>query len=233
MRPGFPVNLSRGRFAWPLAVAAAIAGSAIAQDDDRNKALVTVCIACHNAAGIPGSEDVPSLAGQNEGYLYESLKNFKEGNRPSPQMRGITRDLADAELRFLAQHFALQPYVRSVQPAEPERAARGKEVYSRLCQLCHLEEGRSTTYAEYPLLAGQSLPYMLKEIKLILDKRRRVELIKHDMLALASRPQIEDAIHFFASQRVAPDQVSNTVTSPGKPTKRSHFRTDKPADTAE
>ena len=69
-------------------------------------------------------------------------------------------------------------HVRSVQPVEPKRVTRGKEVYVRLCQLCHLEEGRSTTYADYPLLAGQSLPYMLKEIKLILDKRRRVELIK-------------------------------------------------------
>jgi cytochrome c553 len=230
---GFPVNLWRRRFAWPLAVAAAIAGSAIAQDTDRSTALVAVCVSCHGATGATGSEDIPSLAGQNEDYLYESLKNFKEGNRPSPQMRGITRELSDAELRYLAHHFALQPYVRSVQPAEPERAARGKEVYVRLCQICHHEDGRSTTYAEYPLLAGQSLPYMLKEMKLIMEKRRRVESIKFGMLELVSQQQIDDAIHFFAGQRVAPDQVSNTATSPGKRTKRSHFRTDKPADAAE
>ena len=219
------------RFAAALLILAC-AGSHAA-DAARQDGLVGVCISCHGAAGIAGSEEIPSLAGQNEAFLYETLKDFKEGNRPSAQMRGIARDLSDAELRELARHFSLQPYVRSIQPVEPERVTRGKEVYVRLCQLCHLEEGRSTTYADYPLLAGQSLPYMLKEIKLIVDKRRRVELIKHDMLALASRPQIEDAIHFFASQRVAPDQVSNSVTSPGKRTKRNRFRTEVPADAAE
>ncbi len=219
------------RFAAALLIVAC-AGSH-AQDTARREGLVGVCIACHGATGIASSEEIPSIAGQNEAFLYETLKDFKEGNRPSAQMRGIARELSDAELRELARHFALQPYVRSVQAVEPERVTRGKEVYARLCQLCHLEEGRSTTYADYPLLAGQSLPYMLKEIKLILDKRRRVELIKHDMLELASRQQIEDAIHFFAGQRVAPDQVSNSVTSPGKRTKRTRFRTEVPADAAE
>ena len=95
------------------------------------------------------------------------------------------------------------------------------------------ETGGKNGVADYPLLAGQSLPYMLKEIKLVLDKRRRVELIKHDMLELASRPQIEDAIHFFAGQHVTPDQVSNSLTTPGKRTKRNRFRTEVPADAAQ
>lgn len=219
------------RFAAVLLILAS-AGSQ-AQDTARRDGLIGVCVSCHGAAGIAGSEEIPSLAGQNEAFLYEALKDFKEGNRPSAQMRGIARELTDDEMRLLARHFAAQPYVRSVQTVDSERAARGKEVYIRLCQLCHLEEGRSTTYADYPLLAGQSLPYMLKEIKLIVDKRRRVELIKHDMLELASRPQIEDAIHFFAGQRVAPDQVSNSLTTPGKRTKRNRFRTEVPADAAE
>ena len=199
-----------------------------ADDSARRDGLVAVCVGCHGAAGIASAEEIPSIAGQNEAYLYESLKNFKEGNRPSPQMRGIARELGDAELRELARHFARQPYVRSAQAADPDRAARGKEVYVRLCQLCHLDEGKSTTYADYPLLAGQSLPYMLKEMKLIQDKRRRVEIIKHEMLDLVSRPQIEDAIHFFAGQRVAPEQVSNTARDPGKRNKHSRFRTDPP-----
>jgi cytochrome c553 len=204
-----------------------------AQEAARREGLVAVCVPCHGAAGIAGSEEIPSLAGQNEAYLYESLKDFKEGNRPSPTMRGIARELADGELRELARHFAAQPYVRSIQPVDPGRATRGKEVYVRLCQICHLDEGRSTTYAEYPLLAGLSLPYMLKEMKLIQDKRRRVESIKQSMLELVSRQQIDDAVHFFASQRVTPEQVSNTATSPGKRTKRSRFRNDLPTPSAD
>lgn len=204
-----------------------------ADDTERREGLVAVCVPCHGAAGIAGSEEIPSIAGQNEDYLYESLKAFKEGNRPSPTMRGIARELADGELRELARYFAVQPYVRSVQPVDPGRATRGKEVYVRLCQICHLDDGRSTTYADYPLLAGQSLPYMLKEIKLIQDKRRRVETLKQSMLELVSRQQIDDAIHFFAGQRVTPEQVSSTATSPGKRSKHSRFRTDLPAPSAD
>lgn len=204
-----------------------------AQETVPREGLVGVCVSCHVTAGTAGAEEIPALAGQNEAFLYEALKDFKEGNRPSAQMRGIARELSDPELRYLARHFATQPYVRSAQPADPERAQRGKEVYLRLCQLCHLDEGRSTTYADYPLLAGQSLPYMLKEMKLIIEKRRRVEIIKHEMLELVSRQQIDDAIHFFAAQRVAPDQVSNSVTTPGKRTKRNRFRTDLSPEDAE
>jgi len=219
------------RFAAALLIVAC-AGSH-AQDAARRDGLVGVCVSCHGAAGIAVSEEIPSLAGQNDAFLYKALHDFKEGHRRSAQMRGIARELTDDEMRDLVRHFALQPYVRGIQPADPERAVRGREVYSRLCQLCHLEEGRSTTYADYPLLAGQSLSYMLKEIKLILDKRRSVDLIKHDMLELASRPQIEDAIHFFAGQRVAPDQVSNTAKNPDKRIKRTRFRTDVLPDEAE
>jgi cytochrome c553 len=204
-----------------------------AQEAARREGLVAVCVSCHGAAGITGSEEIPALAGQNEDYLYEALKNFKEGNRPSAQMRGIARELSDEEMRQMANHFAAQPYVRSIQAADPAQAARGKEVYVRVCQICHLDEGRATTYAEYPLLAGQSLPYMQKEMQLILDKRRRIELIKQGMLELASRQQIDDAIHFFAGQRVTPDQVSNSQTAPAKRSKRNRFRTEVPADAAE
>jgi cytochrome c553 len=209
------------------------AGTSHALDTARRDGLIAVCVSCHGAAGIAGSEEIPSLAGQNDAFLYKALLDFKDGHRRSAQMRGISRELSDEEMRDLARHFAAQPYVRGIQPVDPERAARGKEVYTRLCQLCHLEEGRSTTYADYPLLAGQSLPYMLKEIKLILDKRRSVELIKSGMLELASRQQIEDAVHFFAGQRVAPDQVKNSITTPAKRSKRSRFRTDAPGDEAE
>jgi cytochrome c553 len=219
------------RFAAALLLIACQGG--YAQETERGEGLLGVCVSCHGSAGVASAEEIPSLAGQNEAFLYETLKDFKEGNRPSAQMRGISRELSDAELRRLARHFSRQPYVRAVQPADPERVTRGKEIYLRLCQICHLDEGRSTTYADYPLLAGQSLPYMLKEIKLILDKRRRVELLKHEMLELVARPQIDDAVHFFAGQRVAPDQVSNSVTSPDKHTKRTRFRTDRPADADE
>lgn len=191
---------------------------------------IETCAACHGADGVALTEDIPSLGGQNEAYLYEALKDFASGKRPSAIMRGIVRELGDADMRALARHFASQPYVRKRQAIAAETTARGQEVYQRLCQICHLEEGRNTTYAEYPLLAGQSLPYMRKQMGLILDKRRSVEVSKQGMLELLTRPQIDDALQFFAGQQVSPDQVAGGLTTTAKRTRRTRFRTDPKPD---
>jgi sulfide dehydrogenase cytochrome subunit len=197
-----------------------------AQPADRLNSLLAVCASCHGKDGVALGEDIPSLGGQNEAYLYGTLTDFKEGKRPSAIMRGMTRELDDGDIRALSRHYASQPYVRNPQEVDTNRAASGREVYQRLCQLCHLDEGRATTYAEYPLLAGQSLPYMQKQMKLILDKRRSVEVTKLGMLGLLSGPQIEDAMQFFAGQRVAPEQVSGGLTTPEKRKRRRRFRDD-------
>lgn len=211
----------------------AVACGAAAQEADRLNQLLAVCASCHGPDGVALGEDIPSLGGQNEAYLHGTLTDFKEGKRPSAIMRGMTRDLDDADMRALARHFAAKPYVRKPQDIAPDRAASGGEVYQRLCQICHLDAGRSTTYAEYPLLAGQSLSYMQKQMKLILGQRRSVEVAKRNMLDLLSPQQIDDAMHFFASQRVTPEQVSGGLTTPDKRTRRRRFRTDQlPEDPA-
>ena len=212
------------RFLLAFLLAAGL--STAAQPADRLNALLAACASCHGEDGVALSEDIPSLGGQNEAYLHGTLTDFKEGKRPSATMRGMTRDLDDADIRALARHYAAKPYIRKPQETDAGRAASGREVYQRLCLLCHLDEGRSTTYAEYPLLAGQSLPYMQKQMRLILDNRRSVEVVKRNMLELLSRPQIDDAMQFFASQRVTPEQVSGGLTTPEKRTRRRRFRSD-------
>jgi hypothetical protein len=67
---------------------------------------------------------------------------------------------------------------------------------------------------------------MQKQMRLILDNRRSVEVVKRNMLELLSRPQIDDAMQFFASQRVTPEQVSGGLTTPEKRTRRRRFRSD-------
>lgn len=209
-----------------LAFALSTALGAAAQPANRVNELLAICAACHGQDGVALGEEIPSLGGQNEAYLHATLTDFKEGKRPSPTMRGMTRDLDDAEIRALARHFAAKPYVRKPQEIDASRAASGREVYLRLCQICHLDEGRSTTYTEYPLLAGQSLGYMQKQMKLILDNRRSVEVVKRGMLELVSRPQIDDAIQFFAGQRVSPEQVSGGLATPERRSRRRRFRAD-------
>jgi cytochrome c553 len=85
----------------PLAQAAdALAGRARAE---------AVCAACHGAAGVSVSDNIPHLAAQRAGYLEAQLKAFKEGTRKNPMMNAIAAQLGAEDIGNLAAHFAAQP----------------------------------------------------------------------------------------------------------------------------
>ena len=50
------------------------------------------------------------------------------------------------------------------------------------------------------------------------------------MLELLTRPQIDDALQFFAGQQVSPDHVAGGLTTTAKRTRRTRFRTDPKPD---
>ena len=51
----------------------------ISGDPDKGSTLVESCVACHGVDGNSISTDWPKLAGQNQKYLLEELKHFKDG----------------------------------------------------------------------------------------------------------------------------------------------------------
>jgi cytochrome c553 len=85
----------------PLVLAAdAAAGKAKAE---------AVCAACHGAAGVSVSDNIPNLGAQRAGYLEAQLKAFKEGTRKHPMMNAIAAQLGADDMANLAAHFAGQP----------------------------------------------------------------------------------------------------------------------------
>ena len=53
----------------------------ISGDPDKGSTLVESCVACHGVDGNSISTDWPKLAGQNQKYLLEELKHFRDGER--------------------------------------------------------------------------------------------------------------------------------------------------------
>ena len=51
----------------------------IAADSIEDKA--QICAGCHGENGIPQEKTTPIIWGQNEGYLYIELRDFKSGAR--------------------------------------------------------------------------------------------------------------------------------------------------------
>lgn len=128
-----------------------------ADDTGQNAA---VCGACHGQQGVPLQADIPVIWGQNEGYLYLELRDFKLGNRKSPIMEAIAAPLEKQDMRDLAALFAAKPWPGLNQPVAPADVAQHAETVnsSAGCRGCHLGnwQGDSTT----PRVAGQQLGYL-------------------------------------------------------------------------
>jgi cytochrome c553 len=135
----------------PVALRAAI---------DAGKKVTFFCANCHGDEGISKTPEVPNLAGQNPAYLLEQIRKFGSGERKDPFMQGLIKVLKDEE-RVQAAAF----YASVVVPpsrADAVQAARGKELFAKLCVRCHGEQARGNEL--YPRLAGQKLPYLQTSI---------------------------------------------------------------------
>lgn len=144
-------------------LAAALAGAAVAQDAARGASLAAHnCANCHGADGRSQTEGIPSLAGQQPGYMTVQLILFREGIRDVPAMLAFAADLPDTDIEDLSAYFASLP------PGPPdERRPRDTALYAagealagpHLCGVCHLPDfvGR----AQIPRLAGQREEFLV------------------------------------------------------------------------
>lgn len=71
--------------------------------------LIRECAYCHGDAGIAKDMDVPHLAGQQREYLYKQLQAFRNGKRTHKEMRTMSRQMTDAEMRMIADYYASLP----------------------------------------------------------------------------------------------------------------------------
>jgi cytochrome c553 len=92
-----------------LLLTAALALPAVAGADLTER--LAACNACHGAKGegMAGSVYYPHLAGKPAGYLLRQLRAFRDGGRNYPQMGWLMRNMDDAYLDAIAQHFAAMP----------------------------------------------------------------------------------------------------------------------------
>jgi cytochrome c553 len=93
-------------FAWAgllLATAVYAADGPVAAGKARAS---TACAVCHGPLGLAMAPNAPNLAGQNESYLIEQLKNYRSGKRQHEVMSVIAKPLNDQDIQHLAQWYA-------------------------------------------------------------------------------------------------------------------------------
>ena len=141
-------------------LAAAPAGSAQTIEEKAK-----LCASCHGEAGVPVDPKIPVIWGQQTGYLYIDLRDFKLGTRKNELMSPIAAGLSREDMLALAEYFAKKPWPHLGQQRAPDESIHRAEVAasSGQCTQCHLGgyAGAGTT----PRLANQSRPYLLKTMQ--------------------------------------------------------------------
>jgi len=148
-------------------LAALVATSApAAVDMAAAAAQAQTCFACHGPNGISQMPEVPSLAGQPDGFLQWQLVFFRNGQRKSPVMTPMAAMLKDDDIRGLAAFFAKQTPPRADAAAATDDAliAAGRQlVQANRCASCHQADFSGTQATAR--LAAQREDYLLKALR--------------------------------------------------------------------
>ena len=95
------------RAALMLAVAAAWAPAAYAQDANTVRGMAATCANCHGTDGRSNS-GIPGLAGADKSFIVGQMQDFKSGKRASTIMQQLARGFSDAQIEQIAGYFAAQ-----------------------------------------------------------------------------------------------------------------------------
>ncbi|WP_291519131.1 c-type cytochrome [Acidovorax sp.] len=213
-----------GRLIQSLALSAAclLAGTVFAQSVPASHdmaARVAACTTCHGREGrATNSEYFPRLAGKPAGYLFEQLRNFRDGRRQQTYMNGLLANMSDAYLHDIAEYFASLDYPYSPPPASSApslQLARGKTlVFSGdpargipACASCH-GEALTGVLPSVPSLLGLPRAYVAAQLGAWVTGQRRA--IAPDCMAEVGRKLNSEDVHAVVSWlEIQPVPVSN------------------------
>ncbi|HWX66472.1 MAG TPA: cytochrome c [Rhodanobacter sp.] len=76
---------------------------------ENGKQKAAACFACHGADGNSVDPQYPRLAGQYNLYLQQVLREYKDGQRGNPIMKGMVATLSDQDIEDVAAYFSSLP----------------------------------------------------------------------------------------------------------------------------
>ena len=145
-------------------------------DASNGSSLVATCAACHGNDGNSINTDWPSLAGQNQKYLYDQLVYFVNGERENALMTAVIpylKTLSSDELFDIAAFYAENSASVGQADSDVDLLALGESLYragdlSRgipACTACHSLYGEGNIQAGFPKISGQQKGYLISTLK--------------------------------------------------------------------
>jgi cytochrome c553 len=157
-----------------------------------------VCAGCHGEQGVPQDRTWPVIWGQQQGYLYLQLRDFKSGARKDDVMSPIAQTLERADMQALALYFSQKPWPNLQQPrADRGVATRAQTAINAIvCTSCHQAGflGDSTQ----PRLAGLTREYLQKSMLDFRNKSRANNPGMSDLMLAISEQDVADIAAYLA-----------------------------------
>jgi cytochrome c553 len=136
---------------------------------------VLACTVCHGKDGrATNAGYFPRIAGKPAAYLYNQLRNFRDGRRTNPAMTHLVDHLTDAYLREMADYFASQdlrypsPQTTNAPSAVLERAqalVQHGDAQRKIpaCTQCH-GSAMTGVLPAFPGLLGLPRDYLISQL---------------------------------------------------------------------
>ena len=180
--------------------------------------VVRDCKACHGLDGKGIAPAIPNLAAQREQYLFNSLKEYKDGKRAHAALKNMTYNMSEADLRNVAAYFASLPPITNAATTDVKHSSpyeQGK-VAAAACTKCHGEDGNSTVPGT-PTLAGQQPHYLVDAIQEYHRGDRSIDPMRSS-LRESDNLKLESLALYFSSQtpvkRAAPTRGDAAAGEP-------------------
>jgi cytochrome c553 len=177
-----------------------VGGFAFAADPIEDK--VKLCATCHGENGVPINKNTPVIWGQNEGYLYLQLRDFKSGARKNELMAPIAATLEKDDQLALAAYFSKLKWPNLQEPSAPADVAAKAQTASASvgCPGCHLAyfQGDGTTAR----LAGQWQEYLHQTMMNFRDGTRGNNPGMSDLMKATSPDDIAALAQYLAGVQI-------------------------------
>jgi cytochrome c553 len=137
--------------------------AACAADLAAGKDKAEICAGCHGDNGISQTENIPSLAGQQDQFIQWQIVFFRAGTRKNEAMKPIVEQLNNEDIRNLGAYFAQLPPPKPPADDNPDLSAKGAQAAAgRRCASCHTDSYAGTKGVAR--LAGQREEYLVKAL---------------------------------------------------------------------
>jgi len=177
------------------AMLAVVMGAAGAQPSDDK---VQLCNACHGENGVPQDKTIPVIWGQQQGYLYLQLRDYRRGDRKNEPMQQVVAEMERSDMMALAEYYSQKPWPDLRQPRAPQpvasQALRANVALG--CTGCHLGEYQGA--GTQPRLAGQIREYMAQTMLAFRTGERGNNPGMSDLMKAISEDDIAAAAEYLA-----------------------------------